>query len=949
MSFRFPIKNLYVLPDNYPFYIGEDSNKEEQPKEIKIQLKDHQLTSYNHIKSLEDNDGFYFINDNKVKNVIKIKDYNKYLENLYENNNTNHTINHFSSNYWILSDKTGYGKTLTALCCLRDKDKYLNKITNLNQLDKSKENKQENFSCPYNISSKSGLNYSSFKISFTNNTNEKENDMYFINTTLIIVPHGKVFTQWCSTIDNYTNYEGIQIKNVNKILEEKLKVSTLKNLIERVSETFNPFIISNYQVLSNNIPLFLNKFIKFEEKLFEDFFKEFMDYKNYFNNLDYIMIVNTFARPLLKIFNKFFLAFKLFNSMYLLYKCLKDILDYCNNKKEDLENNLFKNNVSRYGYSNVINLKTRVLKMFKNDDCKKLFSSNDTTFVKSILIIMNDNIWWDNSAIEREDLLFSNDYNTTKFQFYRIIIDEADSINLKGAYNIYLDKRYKKLGLITATYTKLISNSAKSHNLFDNLIIYSRSSQNTYFPIILNDDDYLEKSFSMPVINRKYLICDYNEQLSHFMHNSNYLINRGLISSEVKELLNVNDFNGALKKMGATENSNDNIIDIICKDVIRNLKNKKIERDMIDKLDLEQNIKNARLQNIDKNIKELEEKLDDINSKFQDINIYDKIASTFTEEMLEDIDEYYNTIDTLNLPNNYLEKIRDIFNNHNIDIDKNQDNINLFEKIVSLVKNPNKFCGVCSSVYRNPVLLDCTHIFCSSCISMLLKSNTNNNCPLCRKAINFKKLCLITNEIKQESVKEQKKIVEITNLNTIFELIKKTTDDITFEDDSLNGNDDQIVSPSMTKNEVCKTVENKDFKYIEIYKTKMDKIESIKNLLNYIQNTNPKKKVLVYSNHELIVNNIKEEIQNNSLKYITENMVGKSAEGCINRFKNKDSNLLFLNANRNAAGIELPEGTDIIIVHRMEKEIETQIIGRCMRMGRKEPLNVYYLYHKNEN
>jgi hypothetical protein len=32
----------------------------------------------------------------------------------------------------------------------------------------------------------------------------------------------------------------------------------------------------------------------------------------------------------------------------------------------------------------------------------------------------------------------------------------------------------------------------------------------------------------------------------------------------------------------------------------------------------------------------------------------------------------------------------------------------------------------------------------------------------------------------------------------------------------------------------------------------------------------------------------------------------------------------------------------------MNKEIETQIIGRCMRMGRKEPLNVYYLYHNDE-
>ena len=220
----------------------------------------------------------------------------------------------------------------------------------------------------------------------------------------------------------------------------------------------------------------------------------------------------------------------------------------------------------------------------------------------------------------------------------------------------------------------------------------------------------------------------------------------------------MNDFNGALKKMGATENSNDNIIDIICKDVLRNLKNKKIEKDMISKLDLEQNLKNARLATINKAIKELEEKLNDLNAKFQDISIYDKLASKYGEEFLSDLDETYNEIDTMNITENNKQDVSNIFDKYNIDKTE-QENTYLYEKVMSLINNPNKFCGICASVYRKPVLLNCSHIYCSECISQLIRSSGGNNCPLCRTPINFKKLCLIMNELEEETKEEEKRLL----------------------------------------------------------------------------------------------------------------------------------------------------------------------------------------------
>ena len=204
------------------------------------------------------------------------------------------------------------------------------------------------------------------------------------------------------------------------------------------------------------------------------------------------------------------------------------------------------------------------------------------------------------------------------------------------------------------------------------------------------------------------------------------------------------------------------------------------------------------------------------------------------------------------------------------------------------------------------------------------------------------------NELEEETKEEEKKIIiQIKNLSDVFELILDYDKKINnMNNNNLNDND--VNETSKSKSNKSKKLNSNEEKYIKKYKTNNDKIESVNKVLNYIQNTNPNRKVLVFSNHQLITQNIKETIERKDLLYKSEIMTGIGTENCINRFKNKDSNLLFLSAKKNAAGIELPEGTDVILLHKMSEEIETQIIGRCMRMGRKEPLNVYYLYHDNE-
>lgn len=69
----------------------------------------------------------------------------------------------------------------------------------------------------------------------------------------------------------------------------------------------------------------------------------------------------------------------------------------------------------------------------------------------------------------------------------------------------------------------------------------------------------------------------------------------------------------------------------------------------------------------------------------------------------------------------------------------------------------------------------------------------------------------------------------------------------------------------------------------------------------------------------------------------------ETREKVINDFKQGRITVLFLNSINNGAGINLQEATDIILYHKMSTDIQTQILGRANRIGRKINLSVHHL------
>ena len=69
----------------------------------------------------------------------------------------------------------------------------------------------------------------------------------------------------------------------------------------------------------------------------------------------------------------------------------------------------------------------------------------------------------------------------------------------------------------------------------------------------------------------------------------------------------------------------------------------------------------------------------------------------------------------------------------------------------------------------------------------------------------------------------------------------------------------------------------------------------------------------------------------------------------IREFKAGMLQVLFLNARFDGTGINLPETTDIILYHKISSpNLENQVLGRALRLGRTHPLTVHRLLSDQE-
>jgi hypothetical protein len=314
--------------------------------------------------------------------------------------------------------------------------------------------------------------------------------------------------------------------------------------------------------------------------------------------------------------------------------------------------------------------------------------------------------------------------------------------------------------------------------------------------VVKNNHKFIKKSFTLPEPIEKYYLCKLPNNIN---------VIKNFISDNILDKINANDIAGAIKELGGKNETEEDIIELVSREMNRELHNKTIEKDYINHLDISNEDKAIKLKKINSEIQHCQEKINDLR---------DRITS--------------------------------------------------------------KTCSICMELITNPILIECTHIFCGGCLLKWLK--TNNICPCCRTTIN-----------------SMDKLIAIVDSNN--------------------------------KTEIEKNVLNKE--------------ETLLKILN----SKPTGKFLIFSKNENTFDKIKLLLTNykyDMLKGNTSHMLN-----VLNKFKNGDLNIIFLNTQYAGSGIDISDATDIIIFHKMGIDKE-QAIGRAQRVGRTSELYIHNLCYDHE-
>jgi hypothetical protein len=114
--------------------------------------------------------------------------------------------------------------------------------------------------------------------------------------------------------------------------------------------------------------------------------------------------------------------------------------------------------------------------------------------------------------------------------------------------------------------------------------------------------------------------------------------------------------------------------------------------------------------------------------------------------------------------------------------------------------------------------------------------------------------------------------------------------------------------------------------------------------------THKNSKIIFCSQFPKIFNDLTKLLENYNIKFI-ELDNGNISDIDKNVFEYNYGNIhvLLLNSNLFGCGLNLQITTDILFLHKTEHELQTQIIGRAQRPGRKNKLCTWFLMHENEH
>jgi len=121
----------------------------------------------------------------------------------------------------------------------------------------------------------------------------------------------------------------------------------------------------------------------------------------------------------------------------------------------------------------------------------------------------------------------------------------------------------------------------------------------------------------------------------------------------------------------------------------------------------------------------------------------------------------------------------------------------------------------------------------------------------------------------------------------------------------------------------------------------------IEEFISFVEQ-NPKAKILLFSGYDATFFQLTAELAHRNISHSAINGSTARVQKIINEFSSGNFRVLLLNSRHVGAGLNIVSASDVFLFHKMNSEMEKQIIGRAYRMGRTATLNVHHLLHSNE-
>ena len=119
-------------------------------------------------------------------------------------------------------------------------------------------------------------------------------------------------------------------------------------------------------------------------------------------------------------------------------------------------------------------------------------------------------------------------------------------------------------------------------------------------------------------------------------------------------------------------------------------------------------------------------------------------------------------------------------------------------------------------------------------------------------------------------------------------------------------------------------------------------------LLELLQNSTADQRFLVFSAHEASFKGLRELLSARGIRCELLSGSGARVERLRNQFRDGTIRVLCMNARHVGAGINLEAATHVVLYHRMNTELEKQVIGRAVRFERAADLKIIHLVHESE-